>query len=95
MSQTEHEQSARAPAPAAPAAPVSQAAQVTGAQLLTYGVVELRKRRELAAPRAGGDTGGPLEDPLADPPGDPLGNPLEAVARRSAERIAAEGRPCA
>lgn len=77
MSQTEHEQSAQAPVTAAPAGPV------TGAELLTDGVVELRKRRELAMPRAAADTVGPPADPL------------EAMARQSAERIAAEGRPCA
>lgn len=47
--------------------------------LFTDGVVELRKRGELATRRAG------------------VGNEnyLETMARRAAERIAAEGRPCA
>lgn len=45
--------------------------------LVTDGVVELRKRGELATRRA--DTGGD--------------NYLETMARRVAERIAAEGRP--
>ncbi|MEU9147683.1 hypothetical protein [Streptomyces sp. NPDC048349] len=48
-------------------------------ELLTDGVVELRKRGELATRRAG------------------VGNEnyLETMARRAAERVAAEGRPCA
>ncbi|MFJ4780058.1 hypothetical protein [Streptomyces sp. NPDC088762] len=48
-------------------------------ELFTDGVVELRKRGELATRRAG------------------VGNEnyLETMARRAAERIAAEGRPCA
>ncbi|MBT2480681.1 hypothetical protein [Streptomyces sp. ISL-94] len=48
-------------------------------ELFTDGVVELRKRGELATRRAG------------------MGNEnyLETMARRAAERIAAEGRPCA
>lgn len=48
-------------------------------ELLTDGVVELRKRGELATRRAGMD-------------GE---NYLETMARRAAERVAAEGRPCA
>ncbi|MGP3689535.1 hypothetical protein ACTVZO_33380 [Streptomyces sp. IBSNAI002] len=48
-------------------------------ELLTDGVVELRKRGELATRRAG------------------MGNEnyLETMARRAAERVAAEGRTCA
>ena len=48
-------------------------------ELLTDGVVELRKRGELATRRAG------------------VGNEnyLETMARRAAERVASEGRPCA
>ncbi|MEU9252026.1 hypothetical protein AB0D66_09320 [Streptomyces sp. NPDC048270] len=48
-------------------------------ELLIAGVVELRKRGELATRRA--DAGHE--------------NHLEAMARRAAERVAAEGRPCA
>ncbi|MFF8262968.1 hypothetical protein [Streptomyces virginiae] len=48
-------------------------------ELLTDGVVELRKRGELATRRAG----------MADE------NYLETMARRAAEQIASEGRPCA
>ncbi|MEU6315725.1 hypothetical protein [Streptomyces sp. NPDC047014] len=48
-------------------------------ELLTDGVVELRKRGELATRRAGVN-------------GE---NYLETMARRVAENIAAEGRPCA
>ncbi|MFF9983431.1 hypothetical protein [Streptomyces erythrochromogenes] len=48
-------------------------------ELLTDGVVELRKRGELATRRAGmGDE-----------------NYLETMARRAAERTTSEGRPCA
>ncbi|MFI5542775.1 hypothetical protein ACIA6E_03260 [Streptomyces sp. NPDC051815] len=48
-------------------------------ELLTDGVVELRKRGELATRRAGVN-------------GE---NYLETMARRAAENIASEGRPCA
>ncbi|MEV6676496.1 hypothetical protein AB0N09_06435 [Streptomyces erythrochromogenes] len=48
-------------------------------ELLTDGVVELRKRGELATRRAGmGDE-----------------NYLETMARRASERTTSEGRPCA
>ncbi|MFG2981175.1 hypothetical protein ACGFYQ_07915 [Streptomyces sp. NPDC048258] len=48
-------------------------------ELLTDGVVELRKRGELATRRAGVGAE----------------NYLETMARRAAERVAAEGRSCA
>lgn len=48
-------------------------------ELLTDGVVELRKRGEVATRRAGVGAE----------------NYLETMARRAAERVAAEGRPCA
>ncbi|MFD4245243.1 hypothetical protein ACFWP3_27200 [Streptomyces sp. NPDC058525] len=48
-------------------------------ELFTDGVVELRKRGELATRRAGAGND----------------NYLETMARRAAERVAAEGRTCA
>ncbi|MFC9294785.1 hypothetical protein ACFTWH_26610 [Streptomyces sp. NPDC057011] len=74
MSQTEHEQRAQEQPEREPAA-----APLEQFTLLAAGVVELRKRGDLATRRAGSGNE----------------NPLEAMARRAAERIAAEGRPCA
>ncbi|MFI5669738.1 hypothetical protein [Streptomyces sp. NPDC051704] len=48
-------------------------------ELLTDGVVELRKRGELATRRSGAGAGAE--------------NHLEAMARRAAERVASEGHP--